>query len=200
MKYLMNLKRFFNKKAFKLYIIYIAVLVCVGVVFGRGQSPIAQEFDYETSLWLWQDTLEVIQHPKVREVIAEISVHGDWWLGVETLSPTDVDGRLTYKSEVIINISKNTNADGTMFVCDLNGPFDGSLDFMGSSGRLNRDMDGDGNTVVVRLDPTPFRGKEKYYMPIRGHTEHEIVVQGQATHFGFFQETTRLHLILQYRF
>jgi hypothetical protein len=162
------------------------------------QYPAQQEFEYETSLWNWQTTLEIIQAPLVEEVVIEVTINGNWWIGVETLDPNNHHGRLTYKSSVAANILGNSVEDGTRLVCELNGPFDGRFDFTGTSGRVGRDMFEDGVTRAFSVDPTNFIGKDKYYMPIVGFTDHEIIEQGNAFNLAFFEEKTRLRIKIWY--
>jgi len=161
-------------------------------------NPTVQEFNYETSLWVWNDTLEVIQHPDIRIVTVDLTIRGKWWIAVEALNPTDEDGRLFYKSSVSTNLFGNEVVDASLLTCVLNGPFDGKLDWGGTSGRVARDMKGKGVTFRFLLDPTSFIGTDIYHMPISGYTDHEIVIQGGATQFGFYQEITQIHLILKY--
>jgi len=161
--------------------------------------PTKQEFDYVTAEWNWNTTLEVIQHPEVQRVNGCLTIRGDWWLAVENLHPIDVDGRLKYKSQVIAHINGNFFEEGTGLTCELNGPFDGRLDFSGTSGRIARDIESGGVVFYFTLDPAPFRGKSKYFMPMNGFTTHTIELLGAPIYIGFFTEETNIHLTLEYR-
>jgi hypothetical protein len=161
--------------------------------------PTKQDFDYVTAEWNWYTTLEVIQHPEVQRVNGCVTIRGDWWVAVENLHPTDVDGRFKYKSRVNAHIGGNYFEDATGLTCELNGPFDGRLDFSGTSGRIARDIEGGGVVIYFTLDPAPFKGKGKYFMPMHGLTRHTIELLGAPVYIGFFTEETNIHLTLEYQ-